>query len=70
MWELSRSAMLVLPWIAISHSQRHGAVHRAKLWKLERSHSQLLFLVAEQYTHASILSLDLPARFLEAETKA
>ena len=68
MWELSRSAMLVLPWIAISHSQRHGAVHQAKLWTLERSHTQLSFWVAERHTHTSILSLDLTV-LLEAEDK-
>lgn len=69
MWELSHSALPALPQTAISHSQRHGAVHQAKLWALERSQSQLSFLVAERYTHASILSLDLTAAPLEAEDK-
>ena len=69
MWELSRSAMLVLPWIAISHSQRHGAVHPGKLWTQEGlSHScHSSTPLAEQYTCANILSLELA--LLEAGDK-
>ena len=60
--------MPVLPQAVGSHSQRHGAVHKARALGSGKV-SQLPLWVEERYTQASILSLDLTAALSEAEAQ-